>query len=80
MPDKKYWHELSQEEVDALVSSGKTWGDIMQEYQQPAWCGYLDALAGQVGCWSLVDYVKGGGRERISLDFCKGCECFKNNT
>ena len=71
---KRYFHELSQEEVDKLIADKKNWGDIMQEYKQPDWCNYPNALEGTMGCWSLVDLSKDGLRTKISKDFCKGCD------
>lgn len=71
---KRYFHELSQEEVDKLIADKKNWDDIMQEYKQPDWCNYPNALEGFMGCWSLVDLSKDGLRTKISKDFCKGCE------
>lgn len=73
----KYWHQLSQEEIDGLVSSGKTWGEIMAEYKQPDWCSYPEALRGEMGCWSLIDFRVDGLRTKISNEFCKDCECYK---
>ena len=71
---KRYFHELSQEEVDKLIADKKSWGDIMREYKQPDWCNYPNALEGTMGCWSLVDLSKEGLRTEISKDFCKGCD------
>jgi|HubBroStandDraft_3_1064219.scaffolds.fasta_scaffold49176_4 hypothetical protein len=72
----KYFHELPQTDVDALIKGHKTWGDIMAEYKQPDWCGYPEALGGEFGCWSLVDIRNGGLRTMICPAFCKDCECF----
>lgn len=71
---KRYFHELSQEEVDKLIADKKNWGDIMREYKQPDWCNYPNTLEGTMGCWSLVDLSKDGLRTKISKDFCKGCD------
>jgi hypothetical protein len=71
---KRYFHELSQEEVDKLITDKKNWGYIMNEYKQPDWCNCPNALEGTMGCWSLVDLSKDGFRTKISKDFCKGCD------
>lgn len=71
---KRYFHELEQKEVDALIANKKTIGYIMETYKQPYWCKYLNALEGQMGCWSLMDLSKDGFRNKISKDFCKSCD------
>lgn len=73
---KPYWHELSEEAVEQLIKDHKTWGDVQNDYQQPAWCCYPNALDGRMGCWSLIDIEPGGLRSNISNDFCKGCDCY----
>ena len=75
---KPFFHELSQAEIDSLVENGKTWKDVVSGYRQPEWCDYGAALDGFEGCWSLTDLEKGGSRSRISEEFCRGCESFKN--
>ena len=70
----RYFHELEQKEVDALIADKKTIGYIMETYKQPDWCKYPNALEGQMGCWSLMDLSKDGLRTKISKDFCKGCD------
>jgi hypothetical protein len=79
MADKKYWHQLSQEEIADILSSGKTWGQISEEYLQPDWCGEYQPLMGEFGCWSLLDLSEGGSRTMISPDFCKNCDSCKKN-
>ena len=67
----KYFHELTEEEYEALKNSGATWADVMANYKQPDWCDYPDALEGVMGCWSLIY------RKPVSETYCKDCECFK---
>ena len=67
--DKKYWHELSKDEVKNL--NGNTWGYVMDNYKQSDWCKYPGALQGILGCWSLTDPEI---RIKISKDFCKNCD------
>lgn len=75
MEAKRYWHELSDDEVNTLISENKTWNFIMENYSQPSWCGYVDALNGDMGCWSLTASIVGDcTRSKISTDFCKTCD------
>lgn len=66
----KYFHELTNEEIDSLVENKKTWWDIKSEYKQPDWCNYPDALNGVMGCWSLIDLSD----RKVNKEFCKTCE------
>ena len=52
MSNKKFFHELSQKEIDNLIADKKRWSDIMNEYKQPKWCSYPEALNGKMGCWA----------------------------
>jgi len=72
----RYFHELEQTEIDALIANNPKIGYIMETYKQPDWCKYPNALEGQMGCWSLMDLNKDGLRTKISKDFCKDCDCF----
>ena len=76
--NRKYWHEISQEEVDKLIADQKTIWYVMKNYKQPDWCNYEEALSWMMGCWSLCDINKDGTRTKISTEFCKNCECFNN--
>lgn len=76
--DRRYFHEIPQEEVDGLIADKKTWNYVIREYRQPEWCVYPEALEGQVGCLSLVDLKKNGLRTKISREFCKTCEFFND--
>ena len=76
--EKKYFHELKQKEVEQLIKDKRTNAYVVQNFKQPDWCNYPEALNGIMGCWSLCDSSKGGLRTKISKEFCKGCECFVN--
>ena len=69
----KYFHELTEEEYQTIVDSGKfpLMKDFEKEYPQPVWCSYPDALYGKMGCWSLV-----GFKIKTEKD-CKICELYK---
>jgi hypothetical protein len=73
---EKYFHEIPQEEIETLISEGKNWDYIINNYNQPRWCAYPNALHGVMGCWCLVDLKKDGHRKKVSKDFCKECECY----
>jgi hypothetical protein len=71
----RYLHKASNKQIDQLINSGSTIGDLKAKYIQPDWCGYHDATDGPMGCWSLMDLY--GLRKRISPKFCQSCDCFK---
>lgn len=71
----EYYHELPQSEIEKLIVDKKTYQFIIDNYKQPDWCKYPEALNGSKGCWSLVDYSL---RTKISKEFCKNCDMFKN--
>lgn len=72
----KYWHETPQDEIDRLIEDGALIQFVLDNYKQPDWCGYKQALSGMMGCWSLTDNEPGGLRTHISKEYCKGCDCF----
>jgi hypothetical protein len=80
MAQKKYFHELEQSEIDSLIKGHYNWASISEEYSQPSWCTYPEALNGLIGCWSLTDTKEEGSRALISEDFCKECEYCKLKT
>ena len=71
---KQFWHELTDQQVQEVMDSGMTWGEVCEKYLQPDWCHYPRALNGEMGCWSLAD--TGDLRKKISHDFCVDCDCF----
>lgn len=73
----KYWHEISQDEVNEVIASKKTYQFLVDNYKQPDWCSYPDALMGVMGCWSLTDNGPDGLRTKVSHDFCKTCDQYK---
>ena len=75
---RSYFHEISQDEVDKLISDKRSIGYVMANYKQPDWCNYPEALSMAIGCWSLCDLSKDGLRTKISKEFCKGCDHFGN--
>lgn len=66
---KRPFLSLTDAEWRSLCEMKKTWAWIMKNYEQPKWCGYPDALAGSMGCWSLTGRMVTGKKD------CKGCDC-----
>lgn len=72
----KYWHKLSHEEVEKIMSIEKlSVGELIENIKQPDWCNYHQALSFSMGCWSLCTTEKDGLRTKISKEFCKSCDC-----
>lgn len=61
---KKYFHELTDTEFEQAVKDKKKYDDFLQ----PEWCGYPDALLFDFGCWSLTN------RTIKTIKDCKNCE------
>lgn len=68
MSDVQFFHKISNDEYNRLVDEDKTWQHIIDNYKQPDWCGYPEALRGGMGCWKLTD------RGVKSQEDCKECE------
>ena len=65
-----YWHKIPKEDQKQVLTFSKMMiGDFIQKFRQPAWCGYPDALRGQMGCWSLIR----PGRI-TNINDCLGCD------
>jgi hypothetical protein len=69
--EKPYFHELNDEERNAVY--GTVASKVVQDYRQPDWCTYPEALGGHLGCWSLVSGLV------TSEEFCRGCELHKDH-
>lgn len=74
MREIKYWHKLTKEQKEKILHSGMKLSDFMEEYSQPPWCMYPEALASNLGCWSLMD-----SDYDINEDFCEACDQHKHN-
>jgi len=71
--DKKYFHELTDKEYQELIiDKSLTINDVMEQFAQPYWCTYPEALEGEMGCWSLVF-----DRQKINREYCEKCECYR---
>jgi hypothetical protein len=67
----KYFHKVTKVGFSKLVAEKKTWKDIMENYSQPSWCSYPDALSGAMGCWSLTSLMIKNKRSCSNCDQCK---------
>ena len=69
---KKYFHKEVDEYVwEDFVKQGKTWKWLLDNYKQPNWCSYENALGGVFGCWSLLFFLV------KKEDLCKNCLFYK---
>lgn len=57
---------------ERIINKKKTWGWLSERYRQPDHCTYPDALAGLMGCWSLIDAPWTRTRKR-----CFYCDYFR---
>ena len=70
---KLYWHKIPIEDQQTIIKYGNmTYGEFLAKFRQPKWCGYHNALAGKMGCWSLIrpGWV-------FNQNYCRNCECNK---
>jgi len=70
----RYFHELQEEERQAIFDKKTTVGEVVEQYKQPDWCTYPNALQGAMGCWSLLM----GNVATEGETFCKTCDCHRN--
>lgn len=68
-----YWHAITKDELNKLLETDITWGEVYNHYKQPEWCGYPEALHGALGCWSLTlfEYIPD-----ICESYCEDCDLF----
>lgn len=72
----KHFHELTNQEFLWLVKEGITYAELNQDFPQPLWCDYHQAVFGMMGCWTLTNFSSGHSRVR-GEDSCRDCDCFK---
>jgi len=72
-----YFHELTQDEVESLMSTNISLMSLNRLYKPPIWCGDKGALNIATGCAILMDW-RGSGRTNISRSSCSQCKFFKN--
>ena len=73
--NKKYFHQLSDDEIKKLLYKKVSIGYIKENYKQPDWCSMNSPMDGSFGCWTLMDLYN--GRHDISVETCQDCDCFK---
>jgi hypothetical protein len=66
----KYFHELTKREINKLEGTVE---QVSKDYPQPDWCEYPGAVAGAMGCWSLML----GIIHKKGKAYCVNCECCK---
>ena len=73
MENKQFFHQLTQEQLETEVHGKLTWGQVMEQFDQPTWCNYPEALSGDLGCWTLCDFPW-----KINKELCSTCPEFKH--
>ena len=68
MDNRKYYHEISDEEIEKIDKQNPTLDELAKSYRQPDWCN----MPLEDGCYSLF-----GNRKRINREFCKNCDFCK---
>jgi hypothetical protein len=68
----KFFHEITDEQWEALKATKMTWEECAKEYAPPTWCDYPHAVD-PMGCWSLV------GRMVTGEDYCRSCDLHKDH-
>jgi len=76
--ERKYFHEISQEEISKIVQSKLTEDEIKAAYRAPDWCSLGDgAFETLFGCFSLRDSRPDGLRQYIGKEFCNMCVYYR---
>lgn len=63
-----FFHQLSTSDILEYSEKGYTWNEIANKHPKPQWCGMFDAVAGAMGCWSLMSY------KIENHTSCSGCD------
>ena len=66
----EYFHEITDEQWEALKASGMTWEEAAKRFKPPSWCSEQSAVD-PMGCWSLI------GRMVTGEGYCKDCDLHK---
>ena len=77
MTEKPYFHELTIAERQKMLNDKKTNKWLVDNYNQPDWCSYPNALNGLMGCWTLCNFSK--KEPIVTLKQCEKCDCFNKN-
>ena len=71
--EKKYWHEISDEEAQRYIESGAKWCDIDKDYKKPDWC----KISLEQGCYSLFYDKTRHEIKKKGKEYCKDCDFYK---
>lgn len=72
MADKPYFHEMTKQQVEAMLPIANWKVDVFEKYEQPPWCSYPNALDWYCGCWSLTEAAVHSEAD------CSGCDLYKS--
>ena len=75
MDKKKFWHQLTEEEVQAFINKGRTYREMDKIYKIPYWCKYEHPFCRDFH-W-CDDLLNPDIRPKISVEYCKNCNYFK---
>jgi hypothetical protein len=74
----KHYHELTEDEFNHIINDNPdvTWGWLQENYPQPDWCIYPDAVADGpiMVCMSLMGFNVHGKSDCASCEFNKDAE------
>ena len=75
--EKKFWHELTDKEVQESINKGITYKEMDDIYKTPDWCKYEHPFCKEFH-W-CDDLLNPDTRPQISVEYCNNCKFFKGN-
>ena len=75
--EKKFWHELTDKEVQESINKGLTYKEMDDIYKTPDWCKYEHPFCKEFH-W-CDDLLNPDTRPQISVEYCNNCKFFKGN-
>ena len=75
--EKKFWHELTDKEVQESINKGLTYKEMDDIYKTPDWCKYEHPFCKEFH-W-CDDLLNPDTRTQISVEYCNNCKFFKGN-
>ena len=73
--EKKFWHELTDKEVQESINKGLTYKEMDDIYKTPDWCKYEHPFCKEFH-W-CDDLLNPDTRPQISVEYCNNCKFFK---
>ena len=73
--EKKFWHELTDKEVQESINKGITYKEMDDIYKTPDWCKYEHPFCKEFH-W-CDDLLNPDTRPQISVEYCNNCKFFK---